>query len=290
MTKIIQTKLLYPKVLWQRPVHSYKAEAGKIMILAGSKHKTGIAMLICEAVFRSGTGVLVLGFPESLKGIYKGVLPEAMTLELPETPGHTLSKKAENLILDNANSCDVSIIGPGLSTNAETVQLVWELLFTLKKPVVLADDGVAAFIKGLEVMRAHESEEFMVDYLGGRKNELIILMTTGEATKLAKILQIGPYTRELATILAEKLNCTVILQAKDIEIATNTGDYIITPQGASEQPTANSGDILSGVIGSFIGQNPEKQLEGIATAVYLYTKSAGNIRNLPKVIRESEED
>lgn len=312
-TSVYQDKLLYPKILWQRPVHFYKSNAGKIMILAGSRGMSGAAILVCEAVFRSGTGILVLGFPEGLKGIYKEVLPEAMTLELPETPGHTLAKKAESLILENANSCDVVIIGPGLSGNAETIQLVWELIFAIKKPIVLDADGLTAFAKGIEVMRTHESEAFMTEYLTKRPNELIITPHPGEAAALAKALKLDKkYTNkyieehkdEIALILAEKLACTVVLKGFHTTVATNMGDVIITRVGGPELATAGSGDVLSGVIGSFIGQNPDKHLEAIATAVFLHSKAgeiakdkvgersviaSDIIRYLPEAIKTTEE-
>jgi len=314
MSKIVyQDELLYPKILWQRPVHFYKAEAGKIMILAGSKNMSGAAILACEAVFRSGTGILVLGFPEGLKGIYKGVLPEAMTLELPETPSQTLAKAADKLILENVRGCDVVIIGPGLSQNAETIQLIWELIFSIKKPVVLDADGINALAKGIEVMRTHESEQFMFDYLATRPNELIITPHPGEAAKLMSALKMDKkYTNryielhmaETATILANKLACTVVLKGIQTMIATNTGDTIITRVAGSDAATSSSGDVLSSVIGSFVGQNPKKHLEGIATAVYLHdlaTKLASTstgkehilasdvIRYLGEAIKQAEE-
>jgi len=314
MSKLIyQDNILFPKILWQRPVHYYKSEAGKIMVLAGSKGMSGAAILTCEAVFRSGTGILVLGFPEGLKGIYKDVLPEAMTLELPETPGHTLAKKADTLILDNVNSCDVVIIGPGLSGNAETIQLIWELIFSIEKPIVLDADGILAFAKGIEVMRTHESEHFMHEYLARRTNELIITPHPGEAAKLCGALKLSKkYTNkyidenkdEVASILAEKLACTVVLKGHHTVIATNTGGVIITRVGGPELATAGSGDVLSGVIGSFMGQNPDKHLEALATAVFLHAKAgelakekvgersviaSDIVRYLPRAIKNAEE-
>jgi len=69
--------------LWERPVHMYKYQAGKVLIIAGSRGMAGAAVLTTEATFRSGTGILLLGFPQNLLDVYKGILPEAMTLPLP---------------------------------------------------------------------------------------------------------------------------------------------------------------------------------------------------------------
>ena len=304
MNKIVyQDKLLYPKILWQRPVHKYNATAGKVMVLAGSKNMSGAAMLACEAVFRSGTGILLLGFPESLSTIYKGVLPEAMTLELPESPGHTLAKKADTLILENAESCDVLIVGPGLSENAETIQLIWEVIFTVSKPVVLCADGIVAFTKGIEVMRSKEDETFMNEYLAKRHNELILVLNKGDAKKLAKALKIDIKLSSVE-ILAAKLDCTIVLTGEQTIIATNTGDTIITRLEGPEHVTDDSNSILTSIIGSFVAQNPGKHSEGIATAVYLHdlaTKLASTstgkkhilasdvIRYLGEAIKQAEE-
>lgn len=313
LTPIYQDRLLYPKILWQRPVHLYKAEAGKIMVIAGSHGMSGAAILTCEAVFRSGTGILVLGFPQGLKYLYKEILSEAMTLELPETPGHTLAKKADALILDNVRSCDVVIIGPGLSQNAETTQLIWELVFAIEKPIVLDADGITALAKGIEVMRTRENEKFVEDYFSARKGELVITPHPGEAAKLCTALKLDKkydnkyiemHKPEIATILAEKLNSTVVLKGYHTAIAKNTGETIITRVGGPELATAGSGDVLSGIIGSFMGQTPNKHLEAIATAVYLHSiagEIAKNkigersviasdiIRYLPEAIKKAEE-
>ncbi len=313
MTKpIYQDKPLFPKLLWQRPVHFYKSEAGKILVLAGSKGMTGAAILTCEAVFRSGTGRLLLGFPESLKVVYKEILPEAMTLELAETPSHSLAKKAEQMILDNARSCDVVIIGPGLSHNAETIQLIWELVFSIEKPIILDADGLTALAKGIEVIFTRENEEFVDEYFRNRAGELIITPHPGEAAKIASALKldtkftssyIEKNKAEIASILAQRLHCTIVLKGHDTTIANYKGDLIINRLGGTELATAGSGDVLSGIIGSFVGQNPSNQFEAIATAVYLHGLSgkiakgkigersliaSDIIRYLPEAIKEAE--
>jgi len=279
---IYQTKLLYPNLLWKRPVHFYKAEAGKVLVLAGSKGMTGAAILTCEAVFRSGTGILLLGFPESLKSIYKDILPEAMTLPLPDTLSISLSKKGEQAIIDQAQSCDVVVMGPGLSQNPETIQLIWQLLFLIKKPIVLDADGLSAIAKGIEVLRSKESLEFLINYFKKQPGSLILTPHPGEAYKIIQAIKpdslkatkittsyIENNKNQIAQILSEYLNCLVVLKGHNTVIYQD-GLMVIDKVGGPELSTAGSGDVLSDIIGSFIGQHPKKIFEATCTAVFLH--------------------
>lgn len=289
MEVIYQNEVLFPEILWERPVHYYKAKAGKILVLAGSKGMTGAAILTCEAAFRSGTGILTLGFPDTLKGMYRDVLPEAMTLPLPSTPGGSLSKKGEEEILEQVRSCDAVIIGPGLSTNAETIQLVWELLFKIEKPIVLDADGLAAYAKGIEVMRKRETLEFMDEYLENRKGDLILTPHPGEAEKILKAVSleekgskkkdakyIENHKKEVAELLSAKLHAIVVVKGHDTTISKEGSNTIVNKSGGAELATAGTGDVLAGIIGSFVAQNPKKIYEAVATAVYLHG-AAGKI-------------
>lgn len=315
---IYQDKVLFPEILWERPVHFYKAQAGKILVLAGSKGMTGAAMLTCEAAFRSGTGILVLGFPEGLKDVYKAILPEAMTLALPETPSQSLSKRAEKMILDQAKSCNVAIVGPGLSTNDETIHLVWQLLFELEIPIVLDADGLSALAKGIEVMRSKESIDFMNDYFKKLKAPLIITPHPGEAAKIMSAVHFEQYKGkkinnnfienhkiEIGSFLAKELGMIVVLKEHDSVIANPKGEVIINKTGGPAQAVSGTSDVLSGIIGSFVAQNPDKMFEAAATAVFLHglaeviadekvgersVVASDIIRYLPKAIKKAEED
>lgn len=316
MDTIIQNKLLFPEILWERPVHYYKSKAGKVLILAGSKGMTGAAMLAAEAVFRSGTGILTLGFPDRIKDFYKDLLPEAMTMALPSTLSDSLSKEGHDAILEQAKSCDVSLLGPGLSTNAETVQLIWDLIFELETPIVLDADGINALATGIEVMRKKESVEFMTDFFKKVKGCLILTPHPGEAHRIIKAVNEGGYDPkkftpkyiemhkpEIARFITEKIGCITVLKGANTVIA-NSERIIVNKVGGPELATAGTGDVLSGIIASFVAQNPKKMFEATATAVYLHGLSGSIakekssersvmasdvIRFLPEAIKRAEE-
>lgn len=312
---IYQNKFLFPEILWERPVHSYKAHGGRVLILAGSKGKSEVATLTCEAVFRSGTGILTLGFPECLMGLYKDVIPKSMALPLPETPSGSLAKKAEKEIKEQAKVCDTAIIGPGLSENAETIHLVWQLLFELNLPLIISGNGIVALIKGIKIIRSKEDIEFLTDYFKKNSGSKIIVINPKEAVNILTAINLSEFdnikfniqyikshVKDIIRTLSKYLNTIIVLKDSQIIIVEPNGRLIIENIDRKLEKTT-PGDVLSGIIGSFIAQNPGKILEATATAVYLYclaTKTAFKesrlqsassvIRCLPKAINKAEEE
>jgi len=280
---LYQKEPLYPKLLWQRPVHYYKPEAGMILVIAGSKNISGLAILTCESVFRSGTGTLMLGFPESLKGVYKNILPDSMALPLTETPSHTLSQKSEYELTSQASACDTVIIGPGLSQNSETIQLIWGLIFAIDKPILLDDDGISALIKGIEVLKSRNGNDFLLDYFHKKEGALVLSLDSGDAYRIIQLLRpvelknikvnldyVSAHKKEIAPILARYLDSYLILKSSEIIICSPDGKLVINTIIGTES-IQNTKGVLSGIVGSFVSQNPTKLFEACCTGVYLFS-------------------
>lgn len=311
--EIIQTKLLFPEILWKRPTHFYKVRGGKVFILAGSPNKAGSAIVTSEAVFRSGTGVITLGFPEGLKNVYKGLIPEAMSLPLTETPGYTVSKKAEKEILDHCEVADCVIIGPGLSANAETQHLTWQLIFDVKKTLVLEGDGIKAFLLGVKILFEREQLDGVKKYLEKRNKPTILILDTKELSIFLKnIGYLGhkggldsldkSKKRGISCELASTLGVYIVLINEDITFYCPDKRVLINKFQGKYFPN-KSKEVLSGVISSFVAQNKTKIFEAISTAIYIYCLATNRasentermspsdiVKNLSKAILDAENE
>ncbi|MDD3480838.1 MAG: NAD(P)H-hydrate dehydratase [Patescibacteria group bacterium] len=314
MTDIIyQNKLLYPEVLWERPVNYYKSKAGRILLVAGSKGLAGAALLIAEAAFRSGTGILTLAFPEELKGNYTEILPEAMTLPLPQTHSGSIARAALPTLTEQLEVSDVLVVGPGISENTETIQTIWELLRVTKIPTVIDAEGIRALAHGIEAVREKEGMEKVHSLFRGLGADIVITPHPGEAAKLMHALgeevkkskpnYIEKNKVEVARILTSHLSACIVLKGHDTTITSKKGKVVVDKVGGPELATAGTGDVLAGIIGSFIAQNPKKIFKAAVTAVYLHSLSgrlakevtsersvmaSDVIKYLPKAIKESE--
>lgn len=260
---LVQDHLLFPQILWERPQNIYKRACGKILILAGSKNMSGAALLTAEAAFRSGAGLVILGYPENLKEVYQKMLPEAMSLILPETPSGSLSLKAFDAILQAIEDIDLVVLGPGLTRNRETQQLIEKLVVELNKPLVIDADGLNAIA---------DSSQEVKDIFLKRQKETIITPHFGEMSRLTKIpvKEIEENKLRIAREYSQAWKIILVLKGFETVISQGKGRVVINKSGGPGLATAGTGDVLAGVIATFGAQNLKKLFEATATAVYIH--------------------
>lgn len=248
----------YLKKIPKRFADSNKSDYGKIFILAGSVGMTGAAYLCSQAAMRTGSGLVICGIPESLNQIMEIKLTEAMTLPLPETKFHSLSQNAKDKILDFSKKCDLIAIGPGLGQNKETQQLVKDLVLKIKKPIVLDADGINALNGNIEILKK-------------RKQRTVITPHPGELSRLIKkdIEYIQSNRENIARNFAKTTGVIVCLKGYKTVVASPSGEIYINKTGNSGMASGGAGDVLTGIIASFIGQGMD-DFSATAVSVYLH--------------------
>ena len=148
-------------------------------------------------------------------------------------------------ILEKARSCDAALIGPGLGRAPKTEKLVRALLEDLEIPVVLDADGINA-------LAGH------MDILDGRK----------------------ALTLAAAQFFARDHNCILVLKGHRTITAAPDGKAWINISGNPGMAKGGSGDVLAGMIASFLGQKQlarsgRKTAQWVAGAVWFHG-SAGD--------------
>ena len=76
----------------------------------------------------------------------------------------------------------------------------------------------------------------------------------------------------VAAHFAKEYGVTVVLKGKETVIANENGDVKINPTGNSGMATAGMGDVLSGVIASFLGQGLES-FDAAVLGAYIHGKA-----------------
>ncbi|MBD3426110.1 MAG: NAD(P)H-hydrate dehydratase [Candidatus Omnitrophica bacterium] len=243
---------------------SHKGDYGKVLVLAGSRGMTGAAFLCSQGALHSGSGLVINGIPESLNPVMEVKLTEVMTLPLHETPEQALGHKAKADILAFSKKCDVVAMGPGMGTADSTKTLVKDLLNEIEIPLVLDADGINCL-------------EGDIDILGKRSFRTVITPHPGELARLTgkTATDIQANREDITKSIAEVTETVVVLKGYGTVVASPDGKVYVNQTGNSGMASGGTGDVLTGMIASFIGQGIDDYSASVC-AVYLHG-TAGDI-------------
>lgn len=253
----------------ERPGYSYKGDYGHVLIVAGSKGKTGAALMAAKACMRAGAGLVTIGVPESLMDGFQSRVTEEMTLPLNDRGDGTLSSKAADTILRFLSErADILCIGPGIGVSEDTRKLMAEIIMHSKAPVVIDADGINSLcgtrVKGQgakDVLKKSQSPVILTPHPGEMTRLLGQKSEVGSQIEKDRINIARSFSKETGTYLVLKGAPTVVAEPE--------GRVFINSTGNPGMATAGTGDVLTGMISSFLAQGLNPLNAGIL-GVYMH--------------------
>lgn len=223
-----------------------KGDFGHVLVMAGSVGYTGAAYLTSQAALLTGSGLVTLAAAKSIYDIMAAKLTEVMVRPFFETRDGSLSLMAEKDLLEFSEKCDSIAIGPGISQNKETYKLVRGVISKLKKRVVLDADGINALEANPALLKT-------------TLTPAIITPHPGEMARLAgaEISQIQSSRKDIAIQFALEYNTHLVLKGRETVVASPDGRLYINTTGNAGMASGGTGDVLTGMIASFLGQGIE---------------------------------
>ncbi|MGE5486800.1 MAG: NAD(P)H-hydrate dehydratase [bacterium] len=246
-------------LLAKRAPGAHKGDFGHVLVIGGSRGKTGAAAMAGIAALRAGAGLVTVAAPESAIPVIASHAPELMTEPMPETDDGSLSLRVFDYgrLEKVTRGKDVIAIGPGLGTHADTVQVVRSLAAEAAQAMVIDADGLNALAG--------------TDFSGAGKLR-VLTPHPGEMSRLA-----GRGTAEIqqdrvaaARELASERGVTVVLKGQRTLIAFPDGRVWVNLTGTPAMATGGTGDILTGMMAGLLAQHGQRAGEAIAAAVHLH--------------------
>jgi NAD(P)H-hydrate epimerase len=259
---LITTRQFSPLGL-ARDVTAHKGSYGHVLLVSGSRGKTGAAALGGKAALRMGAGLSTVATPSSSLPIVASLCPEIMTEPLAETDAGTISNRALDYggFAKLAEGKTVLAMGPGLTTHPETVQFVRTVVRQFSLPLVLDADALNALVGQLEALRERRAEK------------VVVTPHPGEMARLLGVpsAEIQRQRVEVAQKFAREFGVFVILKGHRTLVASPSGQVYVNPTGNPGMATGGSGDVLTGLVAGAIAQWPQADLEDVLSlAVYLH--------------------
>jgi NAD(P)H-hydrate epimerase len=251
----------------RRP-EAHKGDFGHALVIGGSRGKAGAAAMAGMAALRAGAGLVTVAVPASILATVAAFAPELMTEPLPETAAGTISLRALDGALPRViRDKTVLAIGPGISRNPETSEVVRQLIQQYPIPTVLDADGLNAF-EGRDGELQHPA--------------LVLTPHPGEMARLTATSTTDVQNDRInaARRLASAQSVTVVLKGHRTLIAEANGHVWINSTGNPGMATGGMGDILTGLVAGVLSQTVAQQARGaqaqastaqaVAAAVYLH--------------------
>lgn len=232
---------------------THKGRWGKVLIVGGSPGLTGATILAARAALRTGAGLVRVGIPEPLNAALESALTEAMTIPLPAGEDGQLLASSADRVLSGFGTWDALAVGPGIGRFPETERLVLKLLGGWRGPLLVDADGLTALAKWGPDSWVPRAREIRAK---GAAGGLVLTPHAGELSALtgrpARELLADPVAR--AAEWAQRWGVTLVFKGAPTVTASPEGKVWVNPTGNSGLATGGSGDVLSGVITTLLGQ------------------------------------
>ncbi len=222
-----------------------KADFGSACIVAGRYGMVGAAVLACKGALRSGVGKVTLYGPLCAYQIAQTAIPEAM-FEADEN-----QLMISDIRLDH--HFNALGIGPGLGTSDSTINAVETFIKQAKTPLVVDADALNAIAR----------RPALINHLPILS---VITPHTGEFDRL-----FGEHTTHESRILkalevSKSHNILILLKGRYSALVRPDGKIYFNSSGSPALATPGSGDVLTGMITSFIAQGYKPEVSAIIAA------------------------
>lgn len=230
---------------------------GRVLVVGGNDGMIGAPTLAATTALKMGSGLVQVAVPRAILQACLTVTPELIGLGLGKAA-------AKDDLLRAGEEADAIVLGPGIGKTPEAVARVERLIRLHDKPMVIDADG-------LNILAS------MKKWPGYFRAKSVLTPHPGEMKRLAKLIDRKEVPTDddgridIATAASNAFGQVVVL--KGHRTVVTDGEHVyLNRTGDSSLSKAGAGDVLSGVIGSLMGQGMDR-FDAACAGVYLHGKA-----------------
>lgn len=245
----------------KRREDSNKGDYGKLLNIGGCAHMTGAVILSTLSAMRCGVGLVKVAAPQPTIPAVAAHILECIYSPLPVSDSGSISIDGVEQLRAEMGWATAGLIGCGLSVCDDTRLLVEEVVSSFGKPLVIDADGLNCVAENPAILRKALAPIIVTPHV----KEMSRL--TGLSVEVIKNRRF-----DVAAQFAEKYGVTVVLKDSNTVIATPKRELFVNSNGNSGLAKGGSGDVLAGIIASFLAQGASP-LAAAAAGVYLHAEA-----------------
>lgn len=245
------TNDLVNSLILPRKRFAHKGDFGHCLIVAGSYGMLGASVLCSNACVRAGAGLVTVHIPRLGYSVLQHTVPEAI-VQVDNNDWYFTQ-------IPSFQNYSALAVGPGLGQETRTIAALKNLLTQAKCPIVIDADGLNIISKVPELIDLIPENTILTPHIG-------------EFNRLFGKLQ-NSYARiELAKSIAKERKIIIVIKGANTQVVCPNGMVYFNTSGNPGMATAGSGDVLTGIITSFLGQG-YTPIDAAVLGVYLHGKS-----------------
>ncbi|MDA0990446.1 MAG: NAD(P)H-hydrate dehydratase [Verrucomicrobia bacterium] len=252
-------------ILQRRPRDSHKGTYGHLLVIGGAPGYTGAAILAARAALRSGVGLVSMLVPASLASTVAGAVPEAMVHAGVQTDSGGLADDAVSSWNHRLDEFSAVVMGPGLSTDKRTCDLVHHVIRYCSKPLLLDADALNAVGIRLHALKKSPAPIVVTPHPGEMARLLGTTVTEVQADRL-----------KYAALAVEKTGATVVLKGAGTIVASPNDPLHVNLTGNPGMARGGMGDVLAGLLGGLLAQG-HGPADAARLAVYLHGRAGDRV-------------
>jgi len=231
----------YPKCLLKKRHYDVnKGSCGKVALIGGCYYMSGAVTLATKSALRTGSGITTAVVQRSIVDRIASFLSEATYKICDEEEGYLILK--DDVVDDIIKNYDAVAIGVGLGKNEKFIATLSYIIEKSTKPLIIDADG-------LNILTS------IKERLKYKNCPIILTPHPGEFSRLTglSIEYINKNRVDVAVDFAKEFKCILLLKGASTVVTDGERIYINTT-GNPGMATGGSGDVLTGIILSLVGQ------------------------------------
>jgi len=252
------TPNLWVKYFPWKKAFGHKYSRGRVVVYGGQKEFTGAAILSAQAALRTGTGSVKIVCSKDTLQIYSVKFPSVLKTEINNII------QLENFL--KKEKITSFLIGPGSGSNKK-IKEITKLILKKVKYVVLDADALTCFQDDLKTLYS------LLD------KDKIITPHSGEFHKIFPNIKKNLNNIDKVLSAVKLIKSNIILKGPSTVIASHNKRIAINDHASPELAVIGSGDVLSGLVVSLVGQKKINPFLAGCAATWLHGDIAKHYEN-----------
>ncbi len=238
----------------KRNADSHKGTFGTVLVIGGSYEMPNAVYFASQGAVNSGAGLVKVAFPSVA---YNAIAPktyEQVLIPLESNKKGRISQNAIKRLETELKKCSCVLIGCGMGNDEDTKLVTEFVIKNSEVPIILDADGINCLQNNIDII---DSAKVPVILTPHPKEMSRIAGVTVDEIQINRGAVVKSFTKAHKSVL-------VLKGASTLVGSTDYNDVYVNSTGNPGMATGGSGDVLGGIIASFIAQGVDPFISAIA--------------------------